>query len=83
VSKPQLTVYTRDGCHLCEALLEELDLFCSENAFSYQKVEISTDNQLEARYGTKVPVVEYQGNTLCEYFLDADAIKLYFGKEIN
>ena len=82
-NQTQLTVYIRAGCHLCDALLEELEKFCSKQPFIYETIEISNDDELEKRYGTKVPVVEYNGTTLCEYFLDIDAINVYFGQSIN
>lgn len=79
----ELIVYSRAGCHLCDALLEELTAFCSKNPFSFRIIEISNNDELENLYGTKVPVVTFNADTLCEYFLDTDAINLYFGKGGN
>jgi len=79
-SKTQLVIYTRLGCHLCEALIEELSEFCTKNPFSFTDIDISGDDNLEQLYGLKVPVVTFQQTILCEYFLDANAITAYFGK---
>ena len=81
--KTQLTVYTRAGCHLCDALLEELSLYCVNHPFEFQSIEISGDASLEQLYGTKVPVVTHDKTTLCEYFLDTQAIEVYFDKTGN
>ena len=83
MNKTELVVYSRAGCHLCDALLEELDSFCSNNPFNYQNIDISGDSNLEDLYGTKVPVVTYNSVILCEYFLDVDAINVYFDQSRN
>lgn len=79
----ELVVYTRDGCHLCDALLDELTQFCSKKPYTFTIIEISGDALLEQRYGTKVPVVTYQGAILCYYFLDTDIIDVYFDTSRN
>ena len=82
-SKTELIVYSRAGCHLCDALLEELAIYCSQNPYTYQNIEISGDEALEKLYGTRVPVVTFNDKILCEYFLDTAAINVYFGKAGN
>ncbi|MBN4080687.1 glutaredoxin family protein [Beggiatoa alba] len=79
MEKRELEVFTRAGCHLCEALIAELSEYCDNRPFSFKIIEISGDAVLEQRYGLKVPVVAYGKNTLCEYFLDTQAIEVYFG----
>lgn len=83
MDKTELVVYTRDGCHLCDALLDELTQFCSKNPYTFSIIEISGDDLLEQHYGTKVPVVTYQDDILCHYFLDTDLIDVYFDKSRN
>ncbi len=83
MNSTELIIYSRAGCHLCDALLEELAVFCAENPFSYQSIDITADERLEKLYGTKVPVVTFNNNILCEYFLDTDAIEAYFGRGGN
>src|SRR5262245_40063518 len=54
---PQVTLYTRQGCHLCDdaqALLVECGL-------QPQLVDIDADPTLRARYSECVPVVEIDG----------------------
>jgi len=79
----ELIIFTRAGCHLCDALLDELTAYCSNNPFTYKSIDITGNDNLEQLYGTKVPVVTFDSNILCEYFLDINAIEVYFGRGRN
>ena len=81
--KYELVVYTRDGCHLCDALIDELGQYCLNNPYTFKLIEISGDERLENFYGTKVPVVTFKEDILCFYFLDTDLIDVYFDKSRN
>ncbi len=79
MQKTELVVYSRSGCHLCDALIDELTEFCSGNPFTFTDIDITGKDDLEQLYGLKVPVVTYNDIVLCEYFLDTKAITAYFG----
>ena len=79
MNKTALFVYSRAGCHLCDALIDELTEFCNGNPFTFTDIDISGKEDLEKLYGLKVPVVTYNNTILCEYFLDTQAISAYFG----
>jgi hypothetical protein len=54
-----VTLYERDGCHLCDearVLLDEM-LGIGE----YERVDIETDDALVLRYGFRVPVIGLDG----------------------
>lgn len=70
---PLLTVYSRQGCHLCEELIEELVPLIRGRA-DLVVMDIDTDAALVETYGKRVPVVEIAGQELCEYRLDRDAV---------
>ncbi len=70
----EFVVYSRFGCHLCEDLLQQLTQLQQTHDFSVLEVDIDNDAQLVEKYGTKVPVVAYQNDELCHYFLDQRAI---------
>ncbi|GKW47904.1 glutaredoxin family protein [Halomonas sp. NCCP-2165] len=53
----QLRLYTTLGCHLCEALEALLARLCSVE-YALERVEISEDDALVARYGVRIPVLE-------------------------
>lgn len=51
---PQLTLYQRDDCHLCDLALA---LLAQLRAPEFDSVFIDGDSALESRYGTRVPVL--------------------------
>ena len=53
----RLTLYWREGCHLCEEMGRELTRRRATLGVELEAVEISGDPELEARYGHKVPVL--------------------------
>ena len=68
-----LTVYSRRGCHLCEVLIEEL-LLLVDGKLQLEVRDIDTNTDWKERWGTDIPVVEYDGEIVCKHFLDRDAI---------
>lgn len=69
-----LQVYSRQGCHLCEALIEAL-LPVTRGKLEIEVLDIDTRPEWIDTYGTRIPVVEYHGRFVCEYRLDMDAIQ--------
>ncbi|QOR38293.1 glutaredoxin family protein [Billgrantia diversa] len=51
-----LTLYTTLGCHLCERLEAMLSVL-HDGKYRLEKVEISEDEALMARYGVRIPVL--------------------------
>jgi hypothetical protein len=49
-----LTLYQRDDCHLCDLALLEL---AKASVGDFDSVFIDADGDLEARYGSRVPVL--------------------------
>jgi len=70
---PRLTVYSREGCHLCEQMIEALREACASHPFDV--VDVDSDATLAARYGTSVPVLVADGREICRYRLDLDALR--------
>jgi glutaredoxin len=56
-----VVMYTRQGCHLCEAAWEVLRREQSRSGFVLTSVDVDTDPELAARYGDSVPVVAVNG----------------------
>ncbi|HQR51224.1 MAG TPA: glutaredoxin family protein [Methylophilaceae bacterium] len=58
-----LNLYGTENCHLCE----DAQLVLREAGLSWRDVEISEDDALLARYGTKIPVLlrPDSGDELC------------------
>ena len=52
----KLALYSTSACHLCELAAELLDAVPATLA-SWHEIEISEDENLLARYATRIPVV--------------------------
>ena len=71
---PEIDVFSRRGCHLCEALIEEL-LPIVEGRATVAVHDVDTRPEWAESYGERVPVVELDGRLLCEFKLDAEALR--------
>ncbi len=67
-------VYSRRGCHLCEVLIEQL-LDELGGAAEPEIRDIDTDADLRSRFDTRVPVLEYNGEWVCDYHLDVERVR--------
>lgn len=68
-----LTVYSRQGCHLCEILIDEL-LLLVRGQLEVVVHDIDSREDWKREFDTRVPIVEYDGELICKYHLDRDAI---------
>jgi len=66
--------YTRQGCHLCELMLEEL-LPLLRGRVEIVIRDIDSRPEWRDKYDFRVPVVEYEGREISDYPLDSDAIR--------
>lgn len=53
MSDASVTLYSTDGCHLCELAAQQLE----QLAVAYTTVDIIDDPDLVAKYGITIPVV--------------------------
>jgi glutaredoxin len=58
---PSVTLYTRDGCHLCDDALAYLRRLAPELGLEIAVTDIDTDPALQDRYGLAVPVIALNG----------------------
>ena len=56
---PRLTLYERDGCHLCDEARALVDQLIGPDA--YRRVNVDTDDDLVIRYGFRLPVIALDG----------------------
>jgi glutaredoxin len=68
-----VTLYGKPGCHLCDVAREELHRLRQKAFFDVEEVDVSLDPALNREYGERVPVVEVDGEELCEYEIDLSA----------
>jgi glutaredoxin len=57
----RVTLYTRPGCHLCDAAREVVSRVCADVGESFDEVDITTDDELEDRFGEDIPVTFVDG----------------------
>jgi hypothetical protein len=62
-----LVLYEREGCHLCEEMLAVVESLRSEFALDVQCVDIGGSGDLEARFGTEIPVLFVAGRKAFKY----------------
>jgi hypothetical protein len=67
---PELVLYSRDGCHLCEearaivqGLLEDRAALGRRTAALHER-DIATDPALERRFFATIPIIELAGRRL-------------------
>ncbi len=70
-----LVVYSREGCHLCEDMLETLQQFESELGYRLEVYDIDDDISLLEQFNALVPVVYFNGQELMRYFFELATLK--------
>ena len=56
-----VTVYSRQGCHLCENAVNTLEGMRAELNFTIEVIYIDGKPELEKLYGHEVPVIHING----------------------
>lgn len=56
-SLPQVTFYTKAGCHLCEQAREMLDDIAAEVEYELTEIDIRSDLAIFEEYRYRIPVV--------------------------
>jgi len=73
---PDVVVYSRPGCHLCEEAIEALVALHGEGyRFTLHEVDIESDDLLLRRHLERIPVVEVGGLVASELVFDEAAVR--------
>lgn len=73
----RLTVYSREYCSLCHAMVAALEALQPEHGFHLEILDVDEDDALETRFGSKVPVlIGEDGKEICHYHLDRAALEV-------
>jgi hypothetical protein len=70
-----VTVYSKPDCHLCEDAMAVLLGLRAELGFTLRELDISADDALHRAYFERIPVVEVDGEELCEYILEEAVVR--------
>ena len=68
---PQVTLYGKPGCHLCDDARAVVERVRAAHPFELREVDVSLDPELHRAYGERIPVLELDGEELFEFFVDA------------
>ena len=70
-----VTLVHAKGCHLCESARRVIEGVRSEVPFELEEVDIAGDDELEARYRERIPVVLVDGEEAFTYFVTPDGLR--------
>jgi hypothetical protein len=70
--KPHVVFYTKPGCHLCDEARAEIVNAGCEGLYTYEEVDILSDDELKRRYGWDIPVVLIDGTHAFKHRLTAE-----------
>lgn len=70
--RPQVTIYSRPGCHLCDEAKAVIEGVRGRAEFDLVEVNVDTDEELQGIYGEQIPVVTINGRKAFKYFVEAE-----------
>ena len=69
-----LTLFTRDGCPLCEDMAAEVHALIAGTGHSLAPVDVDVDPVLKAKYGWDVPLLFDGATEICRHQLNLSAL---------
>ena len=76
-----LVVLSREGCHLCEEMLQELAVLEQAGRIpTVSIVDVDSDEVLARKFGLKVPVLLLDGSVICHYTLNSQELLRLAGR---
>lgn len=76
----RVVVYTRVGCHLCEAAEAVVQEVCAEAGVSWTTVDVDSDPELRRAFTHQVPVTFVGGRQHDFWRVDADRLRAALGR---
>ena len=70
-----VTLVQAEGCHLCEGARRVIERVRAEIPFELEEVDIAGDDELEASYRERIPVVLVDGEEAFTYFVTPDGLR--------
>jgi glutaredoxin len=81
-----ITIYSRPGCHLCDDMKALVTRVAGamRSPVAIEDVDISTDADLEARYGLEIPVLVVNGRKVAKYRVREEELrKILEGRKVE
>ena len=63
---PEVTFYTKAGCHLCEEAREMLDDIAAQTEFELTEIDIRSNPDIFEEYRYRIPVIIIDTTTVIE-----------------
>ena len=63
----EVVLYSRKGCHLCEIVKESLAKLARQAPFTWQEIDVDSDDDLRRQFTDEVPVVFINGRKAFKY----------------
>ena len=79
--KPQLLLYTRKDCCLCEEMKSTLSRVAGRVPFALEEIDVDTLPALQENYGNEVPVLFINGRKAFKYRLTAKELEQRLKRE--
>ncbi len=70
-----ITVYSKEGCHLCEDAIAGLQAMRGQLEFQIEELDITSEDSLHRAYFDRIPVISLEGEEICEYFLQEALVR--------
>ncbi|RXK47227.1 glutaredoxin family protein [Halorientalis pallida] len=69
---PEVTVYSRENCHLCDEALATIEAVAEEVAVAVEieEIDVDDDPDLREEYGERVPYVLVDGTPKFKFRVD-------------
>ena len=65
-TQPQVTYYTKAGCHLCEEARDMLDDIAAQTNYELTEIDIRNNPEIFEQYRYRIPVIIIDNDTLLE-----------------
>lgn len=72
---PDWLILSRTDCSLCETMASELLSLLGDQGGRIRVLDIAGDEELERKYGMRIPVLLADGEFVCAYRLDVERVK--------
>jgi glutaredoxin len=80
MTAPRITLYTRPGCHLCDDARAVVERVSADLGEAFEEVDITTDHDLEDRFGDDIPVTFVDGRQHDFWRVDETRLRAALGK---
>ncbi len=78
---PEVILYTRHGCHLCDEVKSSLMRLARLASFQLREVDIDSDPELVRQFNDEIPVVLVNGRKAFKYHLEEQEFLRLLGRK--